>query len=234
MAKRELTIAPKFQGVLGPGAIDRLKAAMDRVWARATHRPVGAPEIDYDGFPEWLPLLVTPMREAVAAERLRSVNVHVYLPQILHQVRAGRGISRFRAVQRAMMPGLLFVPASLIAFEWRDEVLDWAGARIARLRGEIPRVLTKAEIEELRLAEGRANRRNHRKQALDRPVLPGESVMLLETLFPALASAMGMGIVLAVASGGRIDVEFEHSLLGRQTIQLDAADVVVMKSADRT
>jgi hypothetical protein len=179
------------------------------------------PDLDYSGFPFWHSLLAEPNREHKAAEYLKRVNIHAYLPEFTKQQRCGRP-THYRARRVAVISCMLFVPVEMLAVDNRDKIMDWAGLRFAKQ--QLARPLTKSEIQEIRSVEARLNIRASEK-AEDCKI--GRRVRLKNGLLTAF---LGVGTIIEVAGGGRVRVEMEQKLLGgKSVIWVSCADVEVMQ-----
>lgn len=199
------------------------KITMDDVW-KSGAKPKPAPDIDYSGFPIWCVLVTEPNREQKAADWLKRVNVHVYLPMFSKRVGRPRGRCAFR--QYAVLPGLLFVPAEMIQIDNRDEVFDWA-----RVRGFLPGAsttsakLSKADVERIRRIEAKLNHPEHPVDARAVEIKPGSHIRFLDRRDVSL---FGEGTVFEVAHERRIGVEVA-GLFGRTVrVYVPATEIEVM------
>ncbi len=110
------------------------------------------PERVREIFPWWHALQVAPNREVKAAEFLKRINVHAYLPQYVKHVRTCHG--RRRATLRAVVPGMLFAPVEMLNLDRRDEVFRLCHVHdLVRKNGGEPLLLSKADIEVIRRME---------------------------------------------------------------------------------
>ena len=184
--------------------------------------PRPAPERDYSGFPLWHVLRTVPGREKRAAERLEDVNVFVYLP-LFHARRAWRGGRRV-AQQRAVMPGLLFVPQEVVAIDnWRH-VFAWARVDFLCRQGA-PLLLTKGDVERVRRMEAKLNRPDNPVDAHGAEIKIGARVRFIDAADERL---FGDGVVFAVASEHRIGVWVSGLFGGVVKAFVPAAEIEVM------
>lgn len=195
-------------------------AAMDRVWGMGTQEPQ-APLREYSGFPWWHVLLVQPNREQKSAEWLKRVNVFVYLPTFTKQVcRRGRGhVARLYAA----LPGMLFVPCEIIDIPRRNEVFDHAHVRgFIKTATGYPAMVPKADIELIRLLEGKLNLPPEAKGVFFKC---GQQVRFKDG---SLWQSWGGGRIFDIVSEARIGVEV-HGLFGRTTpVYVPASEIEAM------
>jgi len=189
-------------------------------WNNPPCEPQPVPE--YSGFPLWHALLVEPNRERWSAEALMRVNVHVYLA--LYQISYFRcGVRRTR--QKPVIPGLLFVPTEYVDIPRRDEVFKWARVHGFMRSGNGPSRVTKADVERIRVMEGKLNRPDEPCDVRGKPLEVGQEVRFLD---PKDWNVFGDGIVVEVASFNRIGVETRR-LFGRAiTIYTPSSEIEVL------
>lgn len=182
------------------------------------------PSIEFSGFPWWHALQVTPNREVRSAEMLKRVHVHAYLPRFVAHVRAPRG--RRRAVLRAVIPGMLFVPIEMIVMDGRDDLFDLCHVHdFVRKDGGDPIKLRKADIEIIREMEA--------KLYVPPPPEPsdlwaggvGDHVRFRNDLYRAM---LGDGVVKDVDQRPRIGVEVTQLFGSPRIIWTTAAEIEAM------
>jgi transcription antitermination factor NusG len=179
-------------------------AAMDVVRDLAAAPP---PEREYTGFPWWHALIVPPNREELSAERLARVNVQVYLPTYISQVRLRGRCARRRLF--AVIPGMLFVPVEIVDIARRAQVFEFANVHGFVTIGRQPARIAKADIEIIREIEAKLNTPLPRMRATAFKV--GQRVRFTSALYAAF---LGEAVVEEVVSPTRIGVAVQR-LFGR-------------------
>jgi hypothetical protein len=182
--------------------------------------PTPAPEVDYNGYPTWNALLVEPNREAKAADWLKKVNVHVYLP-MFKKSGCRRGGIRYRR-DCAVMPGLLFCPTIMLEMGNRQRIFDWARVRGFIKTAGVPIVLTKADVELIYRMEAKLNDPDSPVDARGVEIHAGSKVRFIN---PRHTRLFGEGTVFEVARDKRIGVEVS-GLFGGLTKTYIAADEI--------
>lgn len=166
---------------------------------------------DYSGYPWWHALLVEPNRETKAADWLMRVNVFAYLPTFTKQIRHGARQRSHRARLCAALPGMIFIPQEMTDIPRREEVFEYAHVHgfLSGVEGK-PKVISKADIELIRLMEAKLNLPPEAKGVLFKL---GQRVSFVNSLF---GWSWGNGTVVEIASEHRIGIEVDH-LFGRTT-----------------
>lgn len=178
-------------------------------------------------FPVWHALLVEPNREQRSAEWLKKVGMHVYLPTYIKQQRVHRSARKQRAVLRATIPGMMFIPVEMLTVDRRDEKLEWAHV-YGFIKGSdgLPSRISKSDIELIRLMEAKLN-------APPDSFVDGKGKIIkvgdeAEFVNPLYALNWGKATVCEVASENRIGIEVA-GLFGRSTRTfVPASEIVVM------
>jgi transcription antitermination factor NusG len=183
-------------------------AAMDGVWTLAGEP---SPMPPYTGFPIWHALLVPPsiVCELRAMVFLKRMHVIAYRPTFFQKVRRRGG--KHAHIARAVVPGMLFVPAEFLQVDRRDELLDLCHVHgyLRTAGGDIAKI-SKAAMEVIREIEA--------KLSLP-PVVTdtghafkvGQVVVFCSTLYAAF---LGTAKVMRLEGKDRIIVEVDQ-LFGR-------------------
>lgn len=174
------------------------------------HEP--APERVYSGFPWWHALLVEPNREPKSAKWLIDhTSIHPYLPTFSKVVRRrGAGPNSCRRLCAAIS-GMMFVPQEMMDIPRRREVFEYAHiSGFIRDNKGGPKLISKADIELIRLMEAKLNLPPEAKGVVFKT---GQQVRFSNDLYDL---AWGTGRIIEIASESRIGVEVA-SLFGRAT-----------------
>lgn len=185
---------------------------------------VPEPQRKHGGFPLWRAFFVEPNREGKAANWLARMQVQAYLPQFSKRVRRARGRCIYRL--HAVMPGMLFVPEEMLGIDRFDEILEWGHVRGAmRTAGNVPYRLTKADIERIRVIEGKLNMPDAPVDGRGIKIDKGQKVRFLD---PANDAMFGEGVVFEVAGFTRIGVETRRLFGGGVKIFVPSSEIEVM------
>lgn len=180
----------------------------------------------YEGFLVWRALIVEPNREVTAHEWLEEkFAVYAYFPHFTKKVRVGR-TRKHRMVARAVIPGMLLIPDEMLHRRRIDEMLTFAHV-IGFLRdgANAPARIPKAEVEKIRVMEGKLNVNVGVFDAKGNKLTPGATVEFVDR---AYRDSWGTATVFEVASEGRIGVEVA-CLFGRPgKVYVPAPEIEVM------
>ncbi len=197
-------------------------AGIEAVYDAVGDQPM---RVEYDGFHIWHALLVDPRidNEVRALKCLFKVGIVAYRPVYFKKVRT-RG-SRHAHLERAVMPGMLFVPSVFMALAGRDRMLELCHVHgyLKTAGGEVAS-LPKAFIEEVRLMEARAALQTQVGGAKHGFKL-GNEVTFTSQLYKAY---LGTATVIGLEGQDRIVVEVSQ-LFGRiQRVVVPAVEIEAM------
>lgn len=183
------------------------------------------PAVGYSGFPFWHALLVEPNSERRSAEVLKRYHLISYLPMFERSVRCKGKAHRKRMC--AVIPGMLFIPTDFMEIEFRDVAFDQAKVRgFLRKTGGLPALISKADIEMIRVMEAKCNLPSGAvSDSLGNALKIGLNVRFTNDLYDNI---WGQGVVVEVASEHRIGIEITR-LFGRTTkVFVPASEIEAM------
>jgi hypothetical protein len=175
-------------------------------------------------FRTWYALLLEPNREERSARMLTRLGWVCYWPTYVKQRRLAGPARARKARLCPVVHGMLFIPEDYVDAPRRAEIFDLAHVRgFVHSTGNRPARLTKADIEKIRRMEADLN-----LPPLVAKVIhfkPGQEVKFGN---PYYAAFWGTGIVLGLASRGRISIEVKK-LFGHPTkVTVPASELEAM------
>lgn len=178
--------------------------------------PVPLP--DYDGFPVWHMLRVTPQQEVKVAERLKVGNLLVYVPTYSKMIRRRGRLHGHRLY--AAITGMVFMPAVFLGIARRRDLFEFARVHdfVRSGGGELAR-LTKSDIDLVRIMEAKLNLPPECKGVLFKA---GQEVRFTDPLFEA--NWVG-GKIFEIASEHRIGVEVDGLFGCKTRVYVPASEI---------